>query len=236
MGGRYPIDRPPLWPLVPLESISTSRTGGWPGSARIGLHEPWRRVKASAAAEPAHAGHDVVATSATMPRRFAPPTPHPTPPFVGGGRDEFGRTTGGSVRRWVVFAVRYLGRSAMAAGCWRVDGRLRWLPGVGHEMQMGAGKVVGWAARSRSSQRAAAAAASSSVVSSPSSAVWWWRAVSMRRMSAARATRSRQITRWNRPASEWGHGSSGRTTSRPWLESVQSGLRAQALQMCALAR
>ena len=38
------------------------------------------------------------------------------------------------------------------------------------------------------------------------------------------------------PASEWGHGSSGRTTSRPWSESVQRSYRGQRLHTCARAR
>ena len=44
------------------------------------------------------------------------------------------------------------------------------------------------------------------------------------------------MTRWKRPASECGQGSSGRTISRPWSESVQRPLLGQALQTCARAR
>ena len=45
----------------------------------------------------------------------------------------------------------------------------------------------------------------------------------------------RAIARWKRPASECGQGSSGRTISLPWWESVQRGLLGQLSQMCARA-
>ena len=58
-----------------------------------------------------------------------------------------------------------------------------------------------------------------------------------RRAPAARRRRAPSDTaRWKRPASECGHGSSGRTISRPRSESVQASLSAQPLQMSAFAR
>jgi hypothetical protein len=61
----------------------------------------------------------------------------------------------------------------------------------------------------------------------------WWRATSTRRIRALSATSSSAITRWKRPASECGQGSSGRTISLPSFESVQRGLLGQLLQTCA---
>ncbi len=53
--------------------------------------------------------------------------------------------------------------------------------------------------------------------------------------SAASATRTSTIPRWNRAASDCGHGSVGTLISRPWCELVQSALTGQALQIDGFA-
>jgi hypothetical protein len=45
-----------------------------------------------------------------------------------------------------------------------------------------------------------------------------------------------EMPRWKRPASEWGQGSMGRTTSLPSSELVHSGFAGQWLQIWGLAR
>ena len=90
--------------------------------------------------------------------------------------------------------------------------------------------------RSRSSQRAASATATPSGTRTAASTGSWCRAAATTRTSAPSATIVNAITRWKRPASECGQGSSGLAISRPRSESVQCSLSAQALQTCARAR
>ena len=72
--------------------------------------------------------------------------------------------------------------------------------------------------------------------SSAASGGSWFRVRATSTTSAASATIISAIVRWKRPASECGQGSSGRTISRPWSESVQRSLRGQRLHTWARAR
>ena len=108
------------------------------------------------------------------------------------------------------------------------------LRGAGRASAAGSGKFAGCARRSRASHRPTTSATTSSASSVAASAGAWLRTPPATSTSSATPTSTSDTARWKRPASECGHGSSGRTISRPWSESVHASLSAQPLQMCGL--
>ena len=106
----------------------------------------------------------------------------------------------------------------------RVDSAGLGATALGVETQPVRGRRLGearWRAAKVPPQARQHTALSASAVSrAAASAGWWWRASATTLMNAARATRTSEMARWKRPASECGHGSSGRTISRPRSESA----------------